>query len=141
MLKQKLTLNDLNSESGNFNGTMAYAQNKRQQVVMTEQYAIQYPDIFWASMHPGWVDTPAVRTSLPEFYEKMKDKLRTVEQGADTIVWLACSKKALENKNGLFYQDRQAVSTHLPFAQTKSSVEECEKFMTKLNTLSPQLFG
>ena len=97
MLKQKLTLNDLNSERGNFNGTMAYAQNKRQQVVMTEQYAIQYPDIFWASMHPGWADTPTVRTSLPEFYEKMKDKLRTVEQGADTIVWLACSKNALEN--------------------------------------------
>jgi len=141
MLKQKLTLNDLNSERGNFNGTMAYAQNKRQQVVMTEQYAIQYPDIFWASMHPGWADTPAVRTSMPEFYEKMKDKLRTVEQGADTIVWLACSKNALENNNGLFYQDRQPVSTHLPFVQSKSSAEECEQFMVKLNALSPQLFG
>ena len=36
-----------------FDGTMAYAQNKRQQIVMTEQYALKYPDIYFASMHPG----------------------------------------------------------------------------------------
>ena len=62
-------------------------------------------------------------------------------KGADTIVWLACSKNALENNNGLFYQDREGVSTHLPFGQTKSSQEDCEKFMLKLNALSPELFG
>merc|ERR1719282_1156203 len=116
---------------------MVYAQQKRQQVIMTEQYAEQHPDIFWASMHPGWADTPAVRTSMPEFHAKMKDKLRTVEQGADTIVWLACSKAPLQNENGLFYQDRQPVSTHLPLTNTRSSPEECEKFMKKLSALSP----
>ena len=140
MLKHKLTFDDLNSERGYFNGTMAYAQNKIQQVVMTEQYAIQYPDIFWASMHPGWANTPAVRTSMPEFYEKMKDKLRTVEQGADTIIWLACSRSALENTNGLFYQDRQPVSTHLPFAQSRSTAEECKQFMAKLDEFSKIAF-
>lgn len=39
-------------------------------------------------MHPGWVDTVSVRSSMPEFYEKMKDKLRPVEEGSDTITWL-----------------------------------------------------
>jgi dehydrogenase/reductase SDR family protein 12 len=29
---------------------------------------------------PGWADTPAVRSSMPDFYNKMKDRLRTVEQ-------------------------------------------------------------
>ena len=53
MLTQKLDLSDLNSEKGTFDGTMVYAQQKRQQVIMTEQYAEQHPDIFWASMHPG----------------------------------------------------------------------------------------
>lgn len=54
MLTNKLNLNDLNCEKMNpFDGTMAYAQNKRQQVIMTEQYAEKYPDIFFASMHPG----------------------------------------------------------------------------------------
>jgi len=140
MLTQKLNMEDLNFEKGNFDGTTAYAQNKRQQIIMTEQYANQYPDIFWASMHPGWADTPAVRTSMPEFYEKMKDKLRTVEQGADTIIWLACSKNALENTNGLFYQDRQPVSTHLPFAQSRSTAEECKQFMAKLDEFSKIAF-
>jgi hypothetical protein len=32
--------------------------------------------------------TPAVRSSMPDFYEKMKDRLRTAEQGADTASWL-----------------------------------------------------
>ena len=65
MLKQKLDVEDLNFEKGNFDGRVAYSQNKRQQIVMTEHYAQKYPDIFWASMHPGWADTPALR--LTEF--------------------------------------------------------------------------
>ena len=40
MLVQKLNPNDLQFENMKpFDGTMAYAQNKRQQIVMTEQYA------------------------------------------------------------------------------------------------------
>jgi len=85
MLTQKLNMDDLNFEKGQFDGTSQYAQNKRQQIIMTEQYAQQYPDIFWASMHPGWADTPAVRSAMPDFYAKMKDKLRTVEQGAGNL--------------------------------------------------------
>lgn len=30
-------------------------------------------------MHPGWSDTPSVREAMPDFYEKMKDKLKTAE--------------------------------------------------------------
>jgi len=140
MLTQKLNMDDLNFEKGQFDGTSQYAQNKRQQIIMTEQYAQQYPDIFWASMHPGWADTPAVRSAMPDFYAKMKDKLRTVEQGADTIIWLAIAQKALEQENGLFYQDRLPVNTHLPLAQSRSSPDECKQFMVKLNELSKLAF-
>ncbi|VDM05720.1 unnamed protein product [Schistocephalus solidus] len=41
-----------------FDGTMVYAQNKRQQVVMTEMWAKENPEVFFAAMHPGWADTP-----------------------------------------------------------------------------------
>lgn len=41
---------------------------------------------------------------MPEFYEKMKTRLRTVEEGADTIVWLAISDVALKQESGLFFQ-------------------------------------
>ena len=54
MLVQKLDVKDLQFERMNpFDGTMAYAQNKRQQVVMTEKWAEKYKEIFFSSMHPG----------------------------------------------------------------------------------------
>ena len=93
MLVQKLDVEDLQFQKmSKYDGTMAYAQNKRQQVEMTESWAVKHPAIHWSVMHPGWADTPAVRTAMPDFHAKMKDKLRTVEQGADTVVWLAVSR-------------------------------------------------
>ena len=54
-------------------------------------------------MHPGWADTPAVRTAMPDFHAKMAGKLRTEAEGADTIVWLAASEAALKSKTGQFF--------------------------------------
>lgn len=138
MLTNKLNLEDLQFEKMQpFDGTMAYAQNKRQQVIMTEQYATKYPQIFFASMHPGWADTPAVKKSMPEFHAKMQQRLRTVEQGADTIVWLAiCPDVDTKHETGLFFQDRTPVSTHLPLARTRSTPEEDQKLMQLLDEYS-----
>ena len=59
MLTQKMDTKDLQFEKMQpFDGTTAYAQNKRQQVVMTEEYAKQFPRVHFSSMHPGWADTP-----------------------------------------------------------------------------------
>lgn len=41
---------------------------------------------------------------MPEFYEKMKNRLRTAEQGADTASWLAISEAALKQPSGLFFE-------------------------------------
>lgn len=54
MLVMKLDRKDLQLEHMNpFDGTMAYAQNKRQQVIMTEKWAEKHKEIFFSSMHPG----------------------------------------------------------------------------------------
>ena len=63
MLTQKLNHGDpeLHNEpiaNASFDGKVVYAQNKRQQVVMMEMWAEEFPEIFFASMHPGWADTP-----------------------------------------------------------------------------------
>ena len=47
-----------------------------------------------SAMHPGWADTPAIATSLPRFHAVTGAILRTPEQGADTIVWLAVAERA-----------------------------------------------
>ena len=52
----KLDVEDMQFEKMTpFDGTMAYAQNKRQQVIMTEQWAQMYKStgIHFSSMHPG----------------------------------------------------------------------------------------
>lgn len=122
-----------------YDGTMVYAQNKRQQVVMTEQFAKLYPEVFFSSMHPGWADTPAVRSAMPDFHRRMKDKLRTDEQGADTVVWLGIAQAPLKQGNGLFYQDRTPSSTHLPLAWTKPTKEEEAIFMDYLSKTAANL--
>ncbi|MCL4114449.1 UNVERIFIED_CONTAM: hypothetical protein GTU68_002439 [Idotea baltica] len=137
MLVQRLDKDDLQFEKLKpFDGTMAYAQNKRQQVVMTEQYSKMYPGVHFSSMHPGWADTPAVRSSMPDFYEKMKNKLRSPYQGADTALWLAISSAALNEESGRFFQDRKAVATHLPLAFTKVSPSDEEAFMNLLDEIA-----
>ncbi|XP_032941548.1 dehydrogenase/reductase SDR family member 12 isoform X3 [Catharus ustulatus] len=108
----------------------------RQQVVMTEQWAKAHRNIHFSVMHPGWADTPAVRSSMPDFYERMKNSLRTDTQGADTVLWLAVSAEATKLPSGLFFQDRQPVPTHLPLAYTHSPPEDEEKLMEVLEEFS-----
>nr|XP_041572203.1 dehydrogenase/reductase SDR family member 12 isoform X2 [Taeniopygia guttata] len=108
----------------------------RQQVVLTEQWAKTYRNIHFSVMHPGWADTPAVRSSMPDFYERMKNSLRTEAQGADTVLWLAVSAEATKLPSGLFFQDRQPVPTHLPLAYTHSPPEDEEKLVEMLEEFS-----
>uniref|UniRef100_A0A3Q2PRT7 Dehydrogenase/reductase SDR family member 12-like n=1 Tax=Fundulus heteroclitus TaxID=8078 RepID=A0A3Q2PRT7_FUNHE len=136
MLVQKLQVDDLQSEKGRFDGVMVYAQNKRQQVVLTEHWAKTNPVIHFSVMHPGWVDTPAVSTAMPQFHHMMGDRLRSVDQGADTVVWLALSRAAARKRSGQFFQDRKPVATHLTLAWTHSSPEETRSFLTQLETLA-----
>nr|XP_031540438.1 dehydrogenase/reductase SDR family member 12 isoform X4 [Vicugna pacos] len=104
MLVQKLNTNDLQSERTAFSGTMVYAQNKRQQVVLTEHWARAHPAIHFSCMHPGWADTPGVRLSMPGFHASMGDRLRSAAQGADTVLWLALAPAATAQPSGLFFQ-------------------------------------
>lgn len=72
---------------------------------------------------------------MPGFHQKMKDRLRTSEQGADTIVWLAVADMYKET-SGSFYQDRKAVATHLPLAWSKASDSDKDKLMSELEEMA-----
>ena len=56
---------------------------------------------------PGWVDTPGVDAALPGFATVMAPILRTPEQGADTLVWLAATGGGPEAAPGTFWHDRR----------------------------------
>lgn len=136
MLVQKLRIGNLQSDRGRFDGTMVYAQHKRQQVVLTEQWAKAHPAIHFSVMHPGWVDTPTVANVMPDFHRSMKASLRSPEQGADTVLWLALSEAATKNPSGRFYQDRRVVPAHLPLAWTHSSALEEQKLVALLDDMA-----
>jgi hypothetical protein len=63
-------------------------------------------------MHPGWAATAGVERSLPRFNRLMRPLLRTAEQGADTIVWLASAAQPATT-TGMFWFDRAVATTHL----------------------------
>jgi NAD(P)-dependent dehydrogenase (short-subunit alcohol dehydrogenase family) len=93
--------------------SLAYARTKRAQVVLSEMWAEQLAGtgVVSHSMHPGWSDTPGVKESLPGFRRITAPLLRTPEQGADTIVWLATAEVPA-SVSGLFWHDRQPRPTH-----------------------------
>ncbi len=136
MYTQRIKVNDLGSARGTYRGATAYARAKRGQVILTERWAADLADrnVAVHAMHPGWADTPGVRTSLPAFYRKTKPILRTAEQGADTIVWLAAAKAAAESTGG-FWLDRQPHLTHV-FARTRETDAERQQLWDALQDLT-----
>ena len=124
MYGTRLSLTDPNWTARRFDGVSAYAQTKRMQVVLAEQLAERgaAAGIGVHAMHPGWADTPAVRSSLPRFHRWMRGRLRTPEQGADTVLWLAV-RPAREVPSGRFWLDRAPQPTHLAPLTRESAAE------------------
>lgn len=94
-----------------YDGTRQYAIAKRAQVTLNELWAEREPHVHFHCMHPGWADTPGVRTALPTFRRLTRPVLRTSEQGADTITWLAASPEGAAS-SGRFWCDRAERPTH-----------------------------
>ena len=109
MYTQPLEVDRLQAPETDYSGSVAYARCKRALMVLTEQWARAFADqgIVVNAMHPGWADTPGLAESLPGFYEFMGPVLRTPEEGADTITWLATGAAA-GLPGGRLYLDRRA---------------------------------
>ena len=126
MYTQRLHVEDLQMEHGEYDGTVAYARTKRAEVVLTELWAqrLEGSGVVVHSMHPGWADTPGVRSSLPTFYKLTRPLLRTPEQGADPIVWLAAAAEPARSSGG-FWHDRRRRPTHrVPWTRESAADRE-----------------
>lgn len=113
MYSTGLTVSGLEMTTEDYKGTEQYARAKRAQVTLNEVWAERFGDrgIHFHAMHPGWADTPGVDEALPMFSKILGPLLRTPEQGADTLVWLAADDEALAS-NGGFWHDRRPRSLH-----------------------------
>lgn len=113
MYTQRIRPDDLETERMRYDGPSSYARTKRGQVILSEHWAERWRSdgIVVHAMHPGWADTQGVRVSLTTFHRITAALLRTAEEGADTIVWLAASEEA-GRVTGLFWHDRRSWPTH-----------------------------
>lgn len=115
MYTQGLDVDRIEMSKQAYKGAVAYARAKRGQVEMVNYLGRQWaPDVWMQSMHPGWVDTDGVAQALPGFGKVMGPLLRDVDQGADTMIWLACGN-ADDAAPGQFWLDRRPrSSSYLP---------------------------
>jgi dehydrogenase/reductase SDR family member 12 len=111
MYTQRLEVDRLDVDEETFRGSVAYARAKRAQVALAETWDRHLRGRCRSfAMHPGWVDTAALQEGLPRFAAVARPILRTPEQGADTIVWLAGAGPA-PSAPSAFWHDRVARST------------------------------
>ena len=135
MYSQKIHVNDLQSQRGKYSGSVAYARAKRGLMILTEEWAKRWQGdgIAVNAMHPGWADTPGVETALPAFYKATKRLLRSPEEGADTIVWLAASTEA-GKVSGQFWLDREQHPSHIS-KRTRETPQERKQLLATLEEL------
>ncbi len=135
MYTQKIHADDLSFRQGSYDGATAYARAKRGLVILSEDWAgeLKPQGIRVQAMHPGWVDTPGLASSLPAFYHQVRPLLRSPSQGADTITWLAASPVAGQT-SGLFWLDRKPRATHV-FAGTRETRAERRHFLQALERM------
>jgi dehydrogenase/reductase SDR family member 12 len=132
MYTQRIHLDDLQMTHEDFDGPAAYARTKRAQVILTELWAQRLRDtgIVVHAMHPGWVDTPGLQSSLPRFYALTKRP----REGADTIVWLGAAARPARSSGG-FWHDRRERPTHR-VPQTKQTPQDHERLWAECERLS-----
>lgn len=111
------------TDPAHYNGTYAYAFHKRAQVVLSEYWRQRWAPGGRRSyvLHPGWVDTPGVRRSLPRFRAALRAVLRDEAAGADTALWLAATRPAQPAGEHLWF-DRKPRTAHLS-ARTRGGPE------------------
>jgi dehydrogenase/reductase SDR family protein 12 len=126
MYSQRFDLDRLEMGNADYNGVTAYARAKRAQLVLNHEWARRVDSalVVFQAMHPGWADTPGVRSSLPGFYRLMRPLLRSSRQGADTIVWLAAAPEATHT-SGDFWLDRHRRWEHkLPWTRPRDAATD-----------------
>lgn len=110
-----------------YRGAEQYARAKRAQVTLNELWAerLRGSGVVFHALHPGWADTPGVEESLPTFRRVVGPLLRTPDQGADTLVWLAADDGEPLATTGRFWLDRRPRPLHrLPTTARTDTPEE-----------------
>lgn len=106
---------NINLQNG-FSGMQAYCNSKLFNIMFTYELAnkLIVTNITVNAMHPGGVNTNfgnSVTGIVGFAFKKLGFLMRTPQQGADTIIWLATSPE-VEGKTGLYFKDRKLIKSN-----------------------------
>lgn len=121
---EPLAVDRLEMDATAYDGVTAYARAKRAQVTLSALWAARLSPAVVHAMHPGWADTPGVSKSLPMFRRIVGAGLRTPDEGADTLVWLAVDDGLPLETTGQFWLDRRPRPLHRRAATRRSDTPE-----------------
>lgn len=100
----RLNPDSLNSP-GPYIPLVVYGSSKQANILFAAEAARRWPEVLSTSYHPGVVRTRYGHDSpLIAWYYRTMPGLRTPEQGADTLLWLAGESDVV---NGGYYVDRR----------------------------------
>ncbi len=110
-----------------FSGMKAYCNSKLFNIMFTYELARKLKDttITVNAMHPGGVNTNfgnSVNGFVGFLFKKLGFLMRTPEQGADTIIWLATAPE-VEGQTGIYFKDRKPIRSN----QTSYNAQYCEQ--------------
>jgi dehydrogenase/reductase SDR family protein 12 len=136
MYTERLAVDDLQTRDGPFVGPTVYSRTKRAEMAICLEWADQLrgSGIVVHAMHPGWADSPGIRTALPGFSRLLGPLLRTPEQGSDTLIWLASAAEPAAT-SGQLWLDRRARPLHR-LARTRESRVEREYLVSECARLT-----
>ncbi len=150
--KGSIDLGDLNFEKKRYSGWDAYNQSKLAQVLYSRYQAklLKSSNITSVSIHPGWVQTPLIKHTLPVFFQNvlLKPFLSMAGMTNTTIgsqTTLHCLLDDIVAKNsGCFYsqvgiyKDKASRAGGWPMKSPNSQVYDdvlCEKLFKAANSM------
>ncbi len=150
--KGSIDLSDLNYNKKKYSGWDAYNQSKLAQVLYSRYQAnlLKRSNVISVSIHPGWVQTPLIKHTLPVFFQNvllkpflsMAGMINTIIGSQTTLHCLLDDSVAY--KSGSFfsqvgiYKDKKSRSGGWPMKSPNDQVYDdvlCEKLFKVANSL------
>jgi len=132
-----LDIDDINFDKRSYNETLAYKQTKQANRMLTREWArrLEKDNISVYSLTPGFIpDTELFREQniVGKFLLKVFALIdgRTIQEGADTIVWLASSEKINGSNGGFFNQRKEEKCKFYNPDEEKRLWDKCEEYLS-----------
>lgn len=132
-----LDIDDINFDKRNYNETLAYKQTKQANRMLTREWArrLEKDNISVYSLTPGFIpDTELFREQniVGKFLLRAFALIegRTIQEGADTIVWLASTDKINGSNGGFYNQWKEEKCKFNNPADEKKLWDKCEEYLS-----------